>query len=178
MKDLAKSLLANHVVILDTETTGLDSKSEIVQLAIVSSLGEVLLDTFIKPSVPIGDAVRIHGITERMVMNAPSFDEVFSQFAALVSNKEIAVYNAPYDARLLEQSTKQPDRKQFIRNLEWRDVMMPYAELWGDWSDYHGNYKWQKLGNACRQQGVTVKDAHNALGDCLMTLALLQKISG
>jgi hypothetical protein len=43
-------------------------------------------------------------------------------------------------------------------------------------SDYHRRYRWQSLGDACHQQGLAVDDAHDALADCRMTLALIEHI--
>lgn len=179
MNELARSLLADDVVILDTETTGLGDSDQIVQLAVISSSGDILIDTLIKPSCPIGEgAIRVHGIGEQMVINAPTFDQVYPDFVQVVSQKRIVVYNAPYDQRLLMQSTRDNDRRWFLRNLQWVDVMMPYAQFWGDWSEWHGNYRWQKLTTACNQQDIRVENAHNALADCRMTLALLKKLAG
>ena len=56
--------------------------------------------------------------------------------------------------------------------------MLQYAKFWGEWDDYRGNYKWQKLIHAARQQGIEVQNAHRALGDCLMTLAVMKKMYG
>jgi DNA polymerase-3 subunit epsilon len=59
----------------------------------------------------------------------------------------------------------------------WVCAMEAYAEFWGEWNDYHGNYRWQKLATACRQQGIGVVNAHDAMGDARMTLALLAKLA-
>lgn len=55
---------------------------------------------------------------------------------------------------------------------------LPPAEFHGDWNDYHQSYRWQKLTDAVRQMRVTVDaKAHDALGDCLMTLAVIKKMA-
>jgi hypothetical protein len=41
-----------------------------------------------------------------------------------------------------------------------------YAGYYGEWSDYHGRYKWQKLNGG-----------HSALSDCLAALDLLRDMA-
>jgi DNA polymerase-3 subunit epsilon len=43
-----------------------------------------------------------------------------------------------------------------------------YSQWIGDWNDYHGNYKWQRLPGG----------DHSALGDCRATLAVLKQMAG
>ncbi len=43
---------SNHWLILDTETTGL-SNPEVIQIAIINLDGDILLDSLIKPTIPI-----------------------------------------------------------------------------------------------------------------------------
>ena len=40
-------------VVLDTETTGLDSRAEIVEISIIDKHGNTLFDSLIKPKNPI-----------------------------------------------------------------------------------------------------------------------------
>ena len=66
-------LAAENLAILDTETTGLYD-AEIVEIAVINRDGEPLLNTLIKPSIPIpAEVSAIHGITNEVVADAPSF---------------------------------------------------------------------------------------------------------
>ena len=56
-------------------------------------------------------------------------------------------------------------------------AMQAYAEFRGEWSAEKGQYRWQKLSAAAAQQGVTVTNAHRALGDCLMTLGVVRAMA-
>lgn len=189
MKKLCKSLLADKTaVILDTETTGLDGRAQLVQIAIVSIDGDVLLDSFVKPigvdSWP--QAQQVHGITPEMVKDAPTIMDLEQQIKTAVWKHQTAVYNAEYDRRILTQSVYKAQIPSgdfeafqwlFSNQVGWVDIMEPYAGFWGDWNQYHGSNTWQSLTAACRQQGVEVKDAHAALGDCLMTLELIKAVA-
>lgn len=165
-------------IVLDTETTGLHD-GEICQIAIVDALGNVLLDTYVKPVLGIpADATRIHGITNEMVANAPGFPDVVGEIHKLVFARSVLVYNAVYDRKMLHKSAEHAG----INKIDWKTfsnwfcVMEAYAKFYGDWNDYHQSYRWQSLTNACHQQDILVLDAHSALGDCLMTLTLVNKV--
>jgi DNA polymerase III epsilon subunit-like protein len=59
-------------VVLDTETTGRDRESLIVELAVQKVSGDVLVDTLLNPGEPIpADATDVHGITGDQVRDAP-----------------------------------------------------------------------------------------------------------
>ena len=182
MEKLAKRLMkSKNWIILDTETTGLNDYAELVQIGILAPNGTVLLDALVKPFDPIPpESTRIHGITDDMVANSPTFLDLFPVIEKIVQGKEVVVYNAPYDKRILEQSYAAYDTyvlKDLNLNATWTDIMRPYAEYWGAWSDYRKSYAWQKLVNACRQQDIEIQDAHSAIGDCRLSLALIQKLA-
>jgi DNA polymerase III epsilon subunit-like protein len=63
--------MAEVFLILDTETTDLHA-AEIVEIAIIDRLGNVLFKSLIKPTFPISDEViEIHGITNEAVKIRP-----------------------------------------------------------------------------------------------------------
>ena len=160
-------------VILDTETTGLDDKAEICQIAIIDSSGNVLLDTLVKPTCSIpADASAAHGITDDMVKDAPGWADVASRVAEIISVRTVVTYNAGYDYRMLHQSSKAAGLDHWQDESIWQCAMLAYAEHYGDWNDYRKSYRWVRLTDAAFMEDVIVENAHNALGDCLMTLAV------
>ncbi len=160
----ARRILADEtVVILDTETTGLGQEAEIVQIAVIDTAGNVLLDTLVKPQTEIpAEASRIHGITDEMVADAPAFDAV--QLG--IEGKTVVTYNANFDARMIRQSLAQYD-KDAPAVKAYECAMETYAAYYGEWNDYFGSYKWQPLRGG----------DHSAKGDCLATLALIRKMA-
>lgn len=163
-------------LILDTETTGLND-GEICQIAIIDQTGRTVLDTLVKPMRGIpADATRIHGITNDDVRNAPSWQLVREHVIAELNNRTCIIYNAVYDRKMMHKSDEaiaQPhyDYKQYTA---FDCAMLAYSEFAGEWNDYHGNYRWQRLSVAALNCDVQVKDAHNALGDCLMTRGVIR----
>lgn len=157
-----------EIVCLDIETTGISVReSEPVSVAVIDGEGQELYYRLIKPdrakSWP--EAAAINGITPEMVADAPSIkDEAPAIEAALQGAKIIVGYNqAGFDVRILKRcGIAVPD-------VPMTDVMMDFAEIYGEWSDYHGDYKWQKLTTCARHYGYEFKP-HDALEDTRATL--------
>jgi DNA polymerase III epsilon subunit-like protein len=168
-----------NFVVLDLETTGANphgKDTEIVDIAIVDEDGIPLVSTLIKPALSIPEEVTaIHGITDEMVKDAPTFQEMYPQIVQALAGKDIVIYNADYDSYLLD-------------NLIIRSGLdLPRFENWclmRAYADYkkrpgaYGNYKWIKLQEACELEKVVLTDAHRALGDTLATYGLLKALAG
>ena len=181
MKAFIDQLRQSNAVILDTETTGLDNKAEILQIGIVSLEGETLFNSYVKPAKARrwDDAMRVHGIAWSDVQDAPTISQFAQKLKTIMNGRAVAIYNADFDTRILRQSIKADNASgQFpwLNNQQWRCVMKAYAAYWGQRDRRYGSYKWQSLSNACRQQGVKVTDAHDALGDARLTAALIRSI--
>jgi DNA polymerase-3 subunit epsilon len=178
IRETAWLWLTARPVYLDTETTGLDAKAEICEIAIVDHDGRRLLDTLVKPRRPIPQAATdLHGITDQDVSAAPTFPGIFENMALLLTVRPVVVYNADYDLRLIRQSALAWGLT--VPELRAGCAMLLYAEYHGEWNDYRGNYRWQRLGNAARQCGLAIPpDLHRAAADAELTRRLLQYIAG
>jgi DNA polymerase III subunit epsilon len=155
--------------ILDTETTGLnrDGSDRIVEIAIINSAGNALLNTLVNPEMPIpAEATAIHGITDEMVADSPTLDTLTSQLTEILSGKTIIIYNAGYDVSFLPESV-------ISSAAEIKCCMDRFSPIYGEWNEYHGNYKWQTLTTAAKHVGHEWHgDSHRALADCLATLSV------
>jgi DNA polymerase-3 subunit epsilon len=163
--------------VIDTETTGVGKRDEVVQIGIVDKNGTTILDTLVKPTVPCSaGAANVHGITNAMLATAPDFFDVYMQVSKVIAGAPLIAYNMDFDWRLLQQSVNSRKLPMF-RVGERSCAMKMYAQYRGVWNGKFGNYRWHKLGRAAAYEGILVKDAHNALGDVRMTLALLKKMA-
>lgn len=167
-------------VVLDTETT--DLNGYICQIAILGSNGEFLLNKLIQPPAPISlDASRVHGITDEKVTNAPTLPQIAEELADILNaTKTIVGWNMSFDIKALKKSTGAytlPRLAKVIKDVAPTDLMLPFAEIYGEWSNYHGNYKYQKLTTAARHYGISTQGAHSAIDDCRMTLAVMQHMA-
>lgn len=167
-------------VVLDTETTGLE-RGEICQIAIVEDTGRVFLDTLVKTRLPIpADATRIHGITDAMVKDAPTFQTLLPTLTEYLTGRNVIVYNAVYDRKMLHQSAEAWDLPKTDWKVisQWFCAMEAFAELYGDWNEYRQSYRWQKLVVAAAYYRIPQQQpAHTALADALTTLELVKAMA-
>lgn len=165
----AREIWNARPIFMDTETTGLHNRAEIVEICLIDHAGEVLLDTLVRPRRPIPpDTMRIHGITNEMVAQAPTWLQVWPQVEALLRERYIGMYNAEFDLRMLQQS-HQANGLPFGARPAWQvfDIMKMYT-------DFSGAWKWQKLEDAGRQCGIPLPNSHRAKDDTLLTRALFE----
>src|SRR5215218_11154309 len=98
----ARSLLSGgEFVVLDSETTGLGNPIDFVEVGVLSSRGEPLFDSLIKPSCLVErGASRIHGHTAKSLSGERCFVEVYPDLLDALWAKRVVVYNASYDRRV------------------------------------------------------------------------------
>lgn len=165
----ARKVLANKEgyswAILDTETTGL-SCAEIVEVTIIDIEGNPLINTLVKPKIPIPiEAINIHGITNEMVENAPTFPDIYADLSTICKENKLLIYNADFDVSILHYCCEIYSLPILKYNLI-QCLMEWYAQWFGDWNSYYKSYKWQPL---C--------GGHRALSDCQAALALLKEMA-
>ena len=176
--NIIEVIKSGNYLILDTETTGLNTDSEIVSIAIIDAQGNTLLDTLVKPVQPIpADATRVHGITNEQVANLERLP--VQQIYKLLNGRDVVVYNANYDRRLLQQSSNAlfTSPVQWDRTIQWYCAMKHFAEIYGDWNPKYKSYKWKTLSDACHYYRIPIEGAHGALADCLMTLKVCKAMA-
>ena len=101
----AQVMLASDPVYLDTETTGLGTYDQVIEIGMVDDHGQVLVDQLVRTHKKIDPAAgRVHGITEKMLENAPTWESVWMQAEAILINRRIGIYNVEFDVRLIKQS--------------------------------------------------------------------------
>lgn len=167
----SRELVTLDALVLDTETTGLDENAEIVEISLITMSGRVVLDSLVKPKNPIPqDATKVHGISMEMVKDAPTFNELWEKgLETLLFDRTLAIYNAEYDLRILEQTCRIRDITS-PNKLEAECAMKLYAGYKGDWDERFNKFKWHSLSSAARQCGLQLpEDLHRSLADIRLT---------
>lgn len=100
--DFKKSIYDYPIVAFDTETSGaFPIESEVIELGAVKWLnGEVIgkFQTLLKPSHELTpDNIRIHGITNEMVQNAPLMKDEIIKFCDFIDGSVLLAHHAPFD---------------------------------------------------------------------------------
>lgn len=170
----ARELLKLHPVYLDTETTGIDSNSEIVEICIIDDDDHILYQSLVKPSRPIpNDAIRIHGITDELVRDAPNWLRVWPEVEKVLRERVIGIYNAEFDLRMISQTNQR-------YHIYWNPavfankfcLMKLFAQYYGEWDVWRQSYRWQSLEAAGRYLNIPIPNSHRALDDTRLARAV------
>lgn len=172
---LASDNLA-EVIVLDLETTGLDcSCDEILQVSIISGTGETLYNSYIKPIYAQSwkGAESVNHISPEMVANAPTIYQEMPKINSILMNaKKIIGYNhLDFDIPFLKANGA-----VIPEDVEIIDIMLKFAPIYGEYSEYFGDYKWQKLITCAKYYHYDWGNdkAHDSLADCHATLFCYQ----
>jgi len=163
----ARQMLSNpgKWVVLDTETSGLDNP-EVVQVAVVAPDGREIFVSLVRPKGEIEPgAIAVHGITLDMVSSAPPFDVIYEHLVGALDGKQIVAYNVEFDQLVLDRECRRHNLPFPVNR--WVCAMEQYAAWYGEWSDYHQDFRWQKLPGG----------DHSAAGDCRAVLDLMRKMA-
>lgn len=157
------------LVILDTETTGIDNSAELIELAFCVCSYDVrtrtvlsidcCFDAFSKPEKPISKEVsELTHITNEMLPNKKLYHDDFKDY--LPEKCLVVAHNAGFDRRILEKTYP-----YVLADLHWADSM---TEI--DWRAK--GYNGKGLEMLLVQVGFWY-DAHRAINDVLALLWLI-----
>jgi DNA polymerase-3 subunit epsilon len=165
--------LASDFVIVDVETSGLDpaSGARVVEIAAVrvNQAGDEVgqMSSLVNPGDGETGATWIHGISPEMVSAAPSFSQIFDQFAALLDNAIFVAHHAKFDEGFVAAEARIAGM-----NLE---VMPGLCTYWLARSSVRGTAN-LKLGTLAEHFGITQHGAHSALDDARVVSKMLPKM--
>lgn len=160
--------------VFDIETTGVQLHADsIVEIAVVhvDDGGRITgsWDTLLRPAAGVGPTY-IHGITDAMVQDAPSFADVAAHLHTLFAGRVAVAHNLPsFDGRFLAahfawSGIAAAEVKQGVCTLKQARRHLPLAS--------------HKLGDCCAYLDIDLTDAHQALDDTLATARLLGHFIG
>jgi DNA polymerase III subunit epsilon len=163
----------DDVLILDTETNGAGKDSEVIEVSVINTKGETLLDTLVKPKISTMNpwAQKVHGISLDMLKDAPRWPDVFPDLATIADRRTILAWNASFDAWMLEQTSN----TWALEHPRWLFVcaMRLYAKK--------HSAKNRGLHKAVGDEGLAhlfeKHASHRALGDVTFVLEVLQATS-
>jgi exodeoxyribonuclease X len=160
-------------VVIDTETTGLDPKvDQLVEIAAVATTATRVLgmwSTLVNPGILIPPEISaIHGIVDADVAGAPNREAAYALLAEFLnrhlvdSDNVLAAHNAEFDRAFIQQA-EDPSPWLCTRRLA--------QHLWPDYPAYKNQSLRFRRQLQVDTYGV---EAHRALGDALVTGALLR----
>lgn len=106
-----------RVVVLDTETTGLNARlgDRVIEIACVELVNRRLtrnhFHRYVNPEREIeGGALKVHGITTEFLADKPRFAEIVDEFLDYVRDAELVIHNAAFDVEFLNAELALLDR--------------------------------------------------------------------
>lgn len=155
--------------VFDIETTGLALHPDsIVEIAVVHVDAQGAItgswDTLIRPNGSVGPT-GIHGITQLMVRDAPTFSQISAHLYELFAGRIAVAHNLPsFDGRFISAhfasvGIEAGAIKQGVCTLKYAKRHIPGPP--------------HRLENCCEYLGIELDDAHQALADTVATAQVL-----
>ncbi|HPE62333.1 MAG TPA: DNA polymerase III subunit epsilon [Thiolinea sp.] len=95
-------------IVLDTETTGLDTRDghRIIEIGCVEMVSRQLTGNnfhlYLQPDRDIdAEAIEVHGITGEFLADKPRFEAIAEDLVAYLEGAELIIHNAPFDIGFL-----------------------------------------------------------------------------
>jgi DNA polymerase-3 subunit epsilon len=117
-----------RLIILDTETTGIEPKDghRIIEIGCVEMIDRKVTTNqyhqFIKPNKNVGDSIRIHGISDKFLQEKPFFQEIAQDFLDFIGDSKLIIHNAPFDKGFLNNELQlikfEPLKNEILDTLE------------------------------------------------------------
>ena len=170
---MLKTLTAEYIL-FDVETTGLfplegDRIIEIAALRLKKGSIVERFTSFVNPCRPLSaGAQEINGITEEMLLDAPTAAEVLPKIIDFAGGACLVAHNASFDIKFLSYELAQCGRKLREETPVLDTVKMARALL-----PYLASYR---LGSLAHSLGVTVTETHRAMADVELLTAIFKKL--
>ncbi|HCT64364.1 MAG TPA: PolC-type DNA polymerase III [Lachnospiraceae bacterium] len=156
--------LDDTFVVFDIETTGLHAeRDKITEIGAVKvSKGEIIdsFNTFVNPGIPIPHKItELTGITDQMVEDAQSIEEILPKFLEFVGDATFVAHNASFDMGFIRYNARNQEiniLNPVVDTLELSRLLLT-------------NLKKHKLNIVCEHLGVTLENHHRAVDDAKAT---------
>lgn len=155
--------------VIDIETTGGNYRwGRITEIAIFIHNGKEVTEeysTLINPLMPIPPFIsQLTGITNEMVQDAPTFEEVAPTIASLTEGKIFVAHNSQFDYHFVRHEFRRMEQ-------EYERPTLCTVRLSRKLIPQQPSYS---LGKLCNQLGIELQDRHRAGGDAAATVKLLE----
>ncbi|MBL7699623.1 MAG: 3'-5' exonuclease [Chitinophagaceae bacterium] len=162
--------LAKPLAVIDIECTGMNlSTDRIIEIAIVKIMPDgkrMVKRKLLNPEMPIPPSqTEIHGITDEMVKDAPTFRQAANEIRQFIDNADLAGYNSNrFDVPMLVEEFLRISLELDFRNRKLIDVQKIFHTM--EQRTLSAAYKFY-----CN---ATLENAHSAEADANATWEVLQ----
>ncbi|RKD34765.1 PolC-type DNA polymerase III [Thermohalobacter berrensis] len=157
-------------VVFDIETTGLSpTNDKITEIGAVKIRNNEIVDRFnqlINPEVEIPEKiVKLTGITNELVKDKPTIEEVLPKFIDFIGDSVIVAHNANFDTSFIKENCRRLDlnlNNPILDTLELTRALFP-------------KLKSHRLNKVCEHLNVKLENHHRAVDDSEATAKVLLK---
>lgn len=111
----------NHrLVVLDTETTGLDIKDghRIIEVGAIEIVGRRITERrfhqYVNPERECDDgALAVHGINREFLEGKPKFRDIADDLIEFIRDADVIIHNAEFDIEFLDAELMRAERRRF-----------------------------------------------------------------
>jgi DNA polymerase-3 subunit epsilon len=172
----AKEMLAQDECLVVSIAIASDNKPEIIEVAVIDSIGNVLLNTLVRPTMPIpSEATARYGITDKDMDVAPAFPEVYGHLMSLVSKRMVIAYNAKETEQALQYTTELYQLNKI--DVYWQSALEAFAAFYGEWSPDTEDFEVHPLERACITFEIDCTSLQESINSCQATLALIEALA-
>jgi DNA polymerase-3 subunit epsilon len=158
----------NRIVVLDTETTGLNPQEghRIIEIGCVEMVKRRLtgkrFHVYLNPDRIIDEgAIAVHGITNQFLDDKPHFEQIVEDFIAFIKGAELVIHNAPFDVGFINH--------EFSRLKNQAETVAGLCEVFDTLRYARKKHPGQRnsLDALCKRYGIdnSHRDLHGALLD-------------
>ena len=163
-----KHIFTNRIVVLDTETTGLNPQEghRIIEIGCVELVKRRLtgkrFHVYINPDRIIDEgAIAVHGITNQFLDDKPHFEQIVEDFIAFIRGAELVIHNAPFDVGFINH--------EFSRLKNKAGTVTDFSDVFDTLAFARKKHPGQRnsLDALCKRYGIdnSHRDLHGALLD-------------
>ncbi|MFM7359038.1 MAG: exonuclease domain-containing protein [Sediminibacterium sp.] len=163
-------LLTRPIAFIDLETTGISiTQDRIVEIAVIKILTDgsrQIKRKLIQPGIPIPEsASAVHGITDEMVIDAPTFKQVANEIKQFMDNCDIGGYNSNrFDIPMLMEEFLRAGIEFPAENRKFLDAQKIFHKM--EERTLSAAYKFYCM--------KTLEEAHSAEADAMATFEILE----
>ena len=167
--DWACWLGREDVFIVDTETTGLDASTEVIEVAAIDTRGSLCFESLALPIEDIPEAAsRIHGLTRAELerRGAPAWPQIHGELVELLRKATVVLgWNTGFDNTLLSQTAR---RHALVwPSLAWHDLLDDDRRM-------HPGGRHSLEAVARRERVSSALPTHRAARDCQTVLGIMR----
>ena len=177
----AQNLLQVGPLFLHSKTTGAAELAEVVEIAILDSSGNPLLDELVKPKRHIRQiATDEHGVTDEIVDYAPRWAEILPRIEELLIGKKVCVYDPVTELLALRNSYQNIHQRWVLDDNNFYSLMDLYSRYKNERDPHTGLLFTYSLEEAARLVGIDIEIIafRRAHEDAWLMRAILLAIAG